>query len=175
MKNLPIIYLEQKVHRKIQQLLVRFEYNDAFIKILRNINGAKWSKTLKSWYVQDSKENLNLIISSFENIAILDTTKISKKEVFKRKLSDNERKLLNDFYLYLRGKRYSKSTIQTYTFFVADFINFHTEKLLTELNNRDVELFIEKVFIERKYSVSTQRQFISAVKVFYCFLSPNKN
>jgi site-specific recombinase XerD len=69
----------------------------------------------------------------------------------------------------LKGKRYSQSTIQTYTIFVADFINFHTKTPLEELTNRDVELFIETVFIERNYSVSSQRQFISALKIFTVF------
>ena len=52
--------------------------------------------------------------------------------------------------------------------------NFHTKKPLKELTNRDVELFIEKVFIERKYSVSTQRQFISALKIFIIFYPDTK-
>jgi integrase/recombinase XerD len=84
-------------------------------------------------------------------------------------LNPAEKKLLNNFYLFLKGKRYSKSTIQTYTFFVADFVNFYTKKSLEEITNRDVELFIEKVFIERSYSVSSQRQFISALKIFTVF------
>ena len=76
--------------------------------------------------------------------------------------------------MYLKGKRYSKSTIQTYTFFVADFVNFHTKTPLEELTNRDVELFIEKVFIERDYSISSQRQFISALKIFIIFCPQTK-
>ena len=82
--------------------------------------------------------------------------------------------MLNAFYLFLKGKRYSQSTIQTYTFFIADFINFHTKTPIEELTNRDVELFIETVFIERKYSVSSQRQFISALKIFTTFCPQTK-
>ncbi|WP_232734729.1 site-specific integrase [Polaribacter sp. ALD11] len=81
---------------------------------------------------------------------------------------------MNNFYLYLKGKRYSQSTIQTYTFFVADFVNFHTKTSLEELKNRDVELFIERVFIERDYSISSQRQFISALKIFIIFYPHTK-
>ena len=94
--------------------------------------------------------------------------------MFKRNLTASEKILLNDFYLYLKGKRYSASTLQTYTFFVADFINFYTKKALEELTNRDVELFIEKVFIERNYSVSSQRQFVSALKLFIVFYPQTK-
>jgi site-specific recombinase XerD len=52
---------------------------------------------------------------------------------------------------------------------MADFIEFHNNKQLDYLTTKDVELFIETVFIKRKYSISTQRQFISAVKQFIIF------
>lgn len=169
MKNLPNILLKQKVHRKKSQLLVTFEYESSLIKSIRKIKGAKWSSTLKAWYVNDSKENLDLIFEVFNDIANVDSSELSKKNLFKRILTEDQKVLLNNFYLYLKGKRYSQSTIQTYTFFVADFVNFYTKVPLKELTNRSVELFIEKIFIERNYSVSSQRQFISALKIFIHF------
>jgi len=48
-------------------------------------------------------------------------------------------------------------------------LNLILKKKLLTLTNRDVELFIESVFIKRNYSISTQRQFISAVKQFIQF------
>jgi len=169
LKNLPNILLKQKVHRKKSQLLVTFEYESSLIKSIRKIKGAKWSSTLKAWYVNDSKENLDLIFEVFNDIANVDSSELSKKNLFKRILTEDQKVLLNNFYLYLKGKRYSQSTIQTYTFFVADFVNFYTKVPLKELTNRSVELFIEKIFIERNYSVSSQRQFISALKIFIHF------
>ena len=174
MKNLPTISLEHKVHRKSTQILIKFDYNNFLIKTVKKIDGTKWSYDLKSWYIKDSKENLVLIFNSFKDVAKIDTSKLYNKNVFKRKLNLNEKKLLNNFYLYLKGKRYSKSTLQAYTFFIADFINFHTKKPLEELTNRDVELFIEKVFVERNYSISSQRQFISALKLFIIFQPQTK-
>ncbi len=174
MKNLPIIFLEQKLHRKENKLLLRFTYNEKLIALTRSIKGSLWSKSLNSWYLKDSKENLDIVLSLFKGITTVDTSKISKKVHFKRNLTKEQKELLNSFFLFLKGKRYSKSTIQTYTFFVADFINFYTDKALNELTNRDVELFIEKVFMERKYSISSQRQFISALKIFIVFYPQTK-
>tara|TARA_R110002049_G_scaffold97734_8_gene238037 strand:+ start:1206 stop:2363 length:1158 start_codon:yes stop_codon:yes gene_type:complete len=174
LKNYPEIFIEQKVLQKKDYLLVSFIYNNDLINLIRKIDGAKWSKSLKSWCVLDSEENLEIIIETFKNLTSVNCSKISKKEVFKRNLTELQKKLLNSFYSYLKGKRYSKSTMQTYTFFVADFINFHTKTPLKELTNRDVELFIEKVFIERNYSVSSQRQFISALKIFIQFYPNTK-
>ena len=40
---------------------------------------------------------------------------------------------------------------------------------MEEITNNNVKLFIEKVFIERNYSVGSQRQLISALKNFIVF------
>lgn len=170
----PTIFLEQKSHKKELKLLLKFEYNNTLINLIRKLKDARWSKTLNSWHVNFTQENIALITQTFKDITPINSDKLPKKELFKRDLTDIEKILLNDFYLYLKGKRYSPSTLQTYTFFVADFINFHTNRPLDELTNRDVELFIEKVFIERNYSVSSQRQFISALKLFIVFYPQTK-
>mgnify|MGYP003641415030 FL=1 len=174
MKKYPTIYLEQQVHRNSSKLLIKFKFDNGLISIIRSISGATWSKTLAAWHVENTKENYDKVITTFKGITIINSSKISKTNPFKRKLTNEQKTILNNFYLYLKGKRYSKSTIQTYTFFVADFVNFHTKTPLEELTNRSVELFIEKVFIEREYSVSTQRQFISALKIFIIFCPQTK-
>ncbi|MCG1037065.1 site-specific tyrosine recombinase/integron integrase [Polaribacter sargassicola] len=174
MKKLPTIFLERKEYKKIPVLLVKFDYNNNLINLIRKIPDATWSRTLKSWYFKDNKENLDLVLKTFKAITNIDSSKLSQKNNFKRNLTEDQKQLLNNFYLYLKGKRYSQSTIQTYTFFVADFINFNTKTILEELTNRHVELFIERVFIERNYSVSSQRQFISALKIFINFYPSTK-
>lgn len=87
----------------------------------------------------------------------------------KRQFDHLQRTVLNDYYKYLQGKRYSKSTVDNYTYLVADFVEFHNQKLFSELTNRDVELFIEGVISKKSFSVSTQRQFISALKLFIVY------
>ncbi len=174
MKELPLILLEQKSHRKVHQLLVKFKHNETLINLIRKVPNVNWSSSLKSWYIKDTPDNLNLILNTFKNKATIDQSKLSRKNAFKRNLTDEQRKLLNNFYLYLKGKRYSRSTIQTYTFFIADFVNFYTKVSLENLTNRDVEIFIEKVFIVRNYSISSQRQFISALKIFINFYPHTK-
>jgi len=141
----PIIFLEEKIHRKNNQLLIKFDYDETLISLIRSIQGTSWSKSLKAWYILNTKDNLNIILKLFEKITTVDFSKIGKSAPFKRNLTEEQKQLLNQFYLFLKGKRYSQSTIQTYTFFIADFINFHTKTPLAELTNRAVELFI-KIF-----------------------------
>ena len=170
----PTIFLEEKIHRKNNQLLIKFDYDETLISLIRSIQGTSWSKSLKAWYILNTKDNLNIILKLFEKITTVDFSKTGKSVPFKRNLTEEQKQLLNQFYLFLKGKRYSQSTIQTYTFFIADFINFHTKTPLAELTNRAVELFIETVFMERNYSVSSQRQFISALKIFTVFCPQTK-
>lgn len=166
--QLPTINISTGLHRNNSVFFLHFYFNDLIIEKLKSIS-ASWSQTKKCWCLKNSEENLALILELFKDITKVDVSKIPKKTGFKRDLTTAEKKILNNFYLFLKGKRYSQSTIQTYTIFVADFINFHTKTPLEELTNRDVELFIETVFIERNYSVSSQRQFISALKIFTVF------
>jgi integrase len=178
MSNLPIITLSKKWHRNANQILIGFKHDWALIDVVKHLPDAKWSATNKSWYIKNTPSYLKLIYSVFKGHAQIDNSALFDKKPVqsmsfptqrKRNLTETQRSLLNNFYKYLKGKRYSKSTIETYSFFVADFIGFNTDKPLESLTVRDVELFIETVFISRNYSISTQRQFISAVKQFIVY------
>lgn len=179
MSQLPIVTLSQKRHRKENQILMDFEFNRLLIDAVKQIHGARWSATHKKWYVRNNPKNLKSIFNVFKGLARVNSMALSKKvsqtkqyEKRDRQLSEDNKTLLNNYYKYLKGKRLSESTISTYTFFVADFIEYYNTKSASSLTNRDVELFIEDVFIKRNYAVSTQRQFISAVKHFRIFF-PN--
>lgn len=174
MNKLPTVFLEQKVHRKQKQLLIRFNYHKVLINHVKLLKGWRWSTRLKSWYVPYSEEALRNVVALFQELTQVDSSKLPAKKIFERNLTESQKHFLNTFYRYLQGKRYSTSTIKSYTFFIADFINFHSATKMEELTNRHVELFIEKIFIARQYSISTQRQFISAVKLFSTFYPKTK-
>ena len=178
MTHLPIVTLSKKKHRNEHQILIGFKYDGALIEVVRLLPKATWSSTLKSWYIKNNPENLKAIYAVFKNHAHINNSPLFDKPAVKaeffpakreRNLTAENRKLLNSFYSYLKGKRYSESTVDTYIFFIADFIEFHNTKTPESLTTKDVELFIENIFIKRKYSISTQRQFISAVKLFISF------
>ena len=169
MKKLPTVLLERKTHRKQSRILIKFKYNEVLIVLMRSLKNAFWSATLKCWCIEDTAENLKLIVILLKNKAVINSEHLQKKNLYKRQLNEIQKTLLNNFFIYLRGKRYRKSTIDTYVFFVADFIAFHTKKDLNSLDSRSVEEYIEVIFIKRKYAISSQRQFISALKLFIIF------
>lgn len=178
MSNLPIVTLSRKNYRKENQILIGFNHYWVLIDVVKHLPKAKWSATLKSWYVKNTPENLKLIYSVFKGHAQINGNSLFNKNITpikplkpkrKRALTQDNRNILNGFYKFLLGKRYSKSTVDTYSFFVADFIEFNNNKPINGLTIKDVNQFIERVFIKRQYSISSQRQFISAVKQFIIF------
>ncbi|MBT8254865.1 MAG: site-specific integrase, partial [Bacteroidia bacterium] len=88
---------------------------------------------------------------------------------YERRLSPLRRKILNGFFIYLKGKRYSANTVRIYTFHMADIVSHFYDTELSQLGNREIERYIETVHLNRRYSISTQRQLISAIKLFIVY------
>ncbi|WP_397363844.1 tyrosine-type recombinase/integrase [Olleya sp. R77988] len=177
MKQLPQINLQPIFHQKEHQIKISFKYNNLLIALLRDLPKAKWSKTLASWYIKNNPENLKLLFKIFNGQAQINADAIFNKSMPTqqhpkrrlRHLTAKNRTVLNNFYKYLKGKRYSLSTIDTYTQQIADFVEYNNDNVLENLNNKAVEHFIENIYIKRNYAISTQRQFISALKLFIVF------
>jgi len=179
MKNIlsiPVsIHLKKVTHKNKEVLLVLFPYSDTIITRLRKIPGFYWSKTLRGWICSFSEDNLQKIqqVLKTEATFVLDPslfiTKKKRPTKKPRKITEENKTLIRQFVKYLKGKRYSESTVLTYFTYVADFINYVQPKPIDELSNRDVELFLENVFVPLQYSISSQRQFISALKLFIVF------
>lgn len=172
MKN-PVITLKPKYYNKAEQILICFDYNWTIINLVRTIPGRKWSQNLQNWYVKRSSEALKTIRHILQNYTVDDSEVINSVPIIIEHhtslLTKNQRSLLNNFYKYLKGKRYSESTIYTYTFLTADLIAYYYKIPTIEITNRHIELYIEDVYIKRKYSISKQRQLISGLKAFKTF------
>lgn len=76
---------------------------------------------------------------------------------------------LYNFVTILELKRYSKSTIATYSNFIQVFakalvIDIHS---LNKLSDKDIILTLVKIVKTKNYSMSSQKQLIGAVSLFY--------
>lgn len=137
--------------------------------------GYQWSQTLKGWYTKFSPENLLLLKDHLKNDVQFEIDTSIYQNIYvkpapkKRVISDENKQIIYLYTKYLKGKRYSESTIKTYFTFIADFFDYIQEIPIENISNRTVELFIEDVFIPKKYSISSHRQFISAIKLFSAF------
>lgn len=71
------------------------------------------------------------------------------------------------FKAWLESRRYSKSTIKTYTEAIKVFLSYCCEKHPSEISNTDLVLFNRNFIIKKCYSASYQNQVINAIKLFY--------
>lgn len=157
MKN-KTITITNKKYRKSERILLYFAYNDTLKNIIKQKFNGLWSSSLKCWHIDYNTENIHKIYSVLpKDYRIVNNLK-------KRDFTKDQKDFLNGFYKYLKGKRYSESTVKTYSLFIADFVDYYKNKNVDEYTNRDIEVYLENVFVKRNYSISTQRQFISAVK-----------
>lgn len=137
-------------HKKRKRIAVFFDGDDAALQRLKKLPGATWSRSLNVWHLPDSYENrlrFNLL-----NTEVLRSDKMIHIENFRT---------------YLQVKRYSESTIKTYTEALKSFFLFYNSKDLLSINNQDVENYHQGYILKRKLSSSFQNQIVNAVKLYF--------
>ena len=184
MRSITSITLETKIHRAQKQILVQFRYNVEILQMIRSMGG-KFSATHSCWYVNYSAKNLNYLRKEFAEYHI----KVIDGDMPKRESANGKQRIIArgacDFIVgltkvqrrevmlytqYLHGQRYSKSTIECYLTFVRSFLGYYKEKESDTITLRDIDKYNYEVIIKNKYSVSYQRQFVSAIKLFYDYV-----
>ena len=139
-------------HRGGKRIAVYFEKNAEWIARIKEIDGARWSQTLGVWHLPDTEENrirfklmpLSHSIPSSEGIAQI--------EKFKQ---------------WLRSKRYSESTITTYSEALKSFLVFYRDKAIIDITNEDVIVYNNEHILKNNLSASFQNQIVNAIKLFF--------
>lgn len=176
--SLPNIYIKRDAYEGTDSMLLFFKYNEGLLKFIRSTKQFSWSRTRRCWHTNFSKHNLATVkrilsplTAVIEDESIYNSPTINKT-TFKKKriLTPENTKTVADFIKFLYGKRYSKSTVDTYSSFVTDFLDYIKDKPTSEYTLRDVEKFIEDVMVPKNASISSHRQFISAMKLFIGFM-----
>ena len=169
-----IIKLDKTVHRGEEVVFIQFPYDNKLGSEARKIKNIRWSNSLKAWYVPYSIEVLKEIKAIFESISIIDA-KALKETIAKEKataankkeLSAETIKQIEKFKSWMLSRRYSESTIGTYTDALRTFLKFYHTKALADITNDDVVEFNNKYILANKLSASFQNQVVNAVKLFF--------
>lgn len=147
-----------------------FPYNRDLTGPVKKIRNIRWSDKKKCWWLPFDDGTLKEITTALGSRArlILPDGSIyvpgTIQHQRRKNLASYDPSSVREFIRYLQGKRMSKSTVRTYSGLVGDFFHYLGYKPVGEINNRDVEKFCEDILAGYQYSVSTQRQFISALK-----------
>lgn len=115
---------ELVILRGEKRIAVHFPQYSEFIIRMKKLLGAKWSNTLKSWHVPDTLEYRE----QFKIVGSRDPLLDKAKEI-------------EAFKLWMRSKRYSDSTINTYLNALRSFLTFHHHKSISEISNEDVIIY----------------------------------
>lgn len=139
-------------HRGSKRIAVYFEKNAEWIARIKQVEGSRWSQTLGVWHLPDTEENRVRFKITPLSHSIPSTEGIEQIEKFKQ---------------WLRSKRYSESTITTYTEALKSFLVFYRDKAVADINNEDVIIYNNEHILKNNLSASFQNQTVNAIKLFF--------
>ena len=84
-----------------------------------------------------------------------------------KELSLEQKNAIERFKNYLTARRYSLSTVKTYSDAITTFLRFYAEKDLHKISNLDIEFFNNEYILKNSYSASYQNQVVNAIKLFF--------
>jgi len=95
------------------------------------------------------------------------TNNFQNSKADKKEIPEHIAEKLCSFRKWMKHKRYSESTINTYTDAVKQFLIFHKNKDIKTLNNDDMVEYVNEHIIKKKLSFSYQNQLVNSVKLFF--------
>ena len=139
-------------HKDKRVIFIHFEQNTELYTIVKNLDGSRWSQTKKNWYVADTDENrLRFGLKLFSDF-------LPSEDGIKR---------IEEFKMYLKSKRYSESTVKTYSESLRKFLIFYKNIPVININNTDVIAYTNNYILKNNLSVSYQNQNVNAIKLFF--------
>jgi integrase/recombinase XerD len=145
---------EEIEHKSEKRIAIYFKNDRLLNERIRKLVGVKWSNSLKVWHVPDNDVyRLKFGLLEKSKTYYLPSNEIGEK--------------LQQFTDWLKQKRYSQNTINSYNKVLLVFFGYFEEKNILEINNNDIFEFNKNYIIEKKLSATYQGQFINALKLFY--------
>ncbi len=139
-------------HKGSKRIAVYFEKNAELIARIKQLEGARWSQSLMAWHLPDTEENRKRF-----NIAPLSHSLPSVEGIAQ----------IEKFKQWLRSKRYSESTITTYSEALKSFLVFYRNKAIIDITNEDVIIYNNEYILKNNLSASYQNQIVNAIKLFF--------
>lgn len=144
-------------HRGETRIAVYFDKNKELIARIKQLEGARFSYTLMAWHLPDTdqyRERFKLPPRFVQNP--IHTQKIE------------------EFEQWMRSKRLSESTVNTYSEALKTFLAYYNEKAIEEIDNHDLIRFNNDYILQKGLSSSYQNQLVNGVKKFYTTIEHRK-
>ncbi len=144
-------------HRGENRIAVYFEKNAEWIARIKKLENVKWSATLKAWHLPDNDENR-------KRFKLDPTINLSEEQALK----------IAEFIRWLKSKRYSESTIKTYSEAIKTFLLYYSNKAISDITNNDLIKFNNDYILKKNLSSSYQNQIVNGVKLFFQTIEQSK-
>jgi len=177
--NKLVIKVTSELYKGSKHLFFRFKYNNELNDLCKSI-GAIWSTSNTGWHFAHTNENFRIMFDNLKLKAWLDIEDLKKERVqsllnkqdrleevkrIKGQLNEIQKGQIVTMYKFLRTSNYSEQTAETYTHLISLILGMY-HKTAEELNADDIRNFQYDFWINNNYSLSTQRQFVGALKIF---------
>ncbi len=139
-------------HDGIVRIAVAFEKNAELIARIKTIEGSRWSQSLRVWHLPDTEENRLRFKLPLHYTTIPSEEGIIQIEKFKQ---------------WMHSKRYSESTVTSYSEALKSFLIYYREKPIAEITNDDVIVYNNDFILKNNLSASYQNQIVNAIKLFF--------
>jgi integrase/recombinase XerD len=146
-------------HRGESRIAIYFEKNPDWTDRIKQQEGSRWSQKLGVWHLPDTFENRMKFQIVEKPIKYPSTEGIAQIEKFKH---------------WLLSRRYSDSTLKTYTEALKSFLIFYNEKPVAEITNEDVIRYNNEYILNNNLSASYQNQIVNAIKLFFSTIQETK-
>lgn len=154
-KAIPTLHHQQNI------LMIQFDYDKELIKRFRELPGAKWSSTLKSWYLPDTvayRLRFGLVQKPVVGKAII----LQIGEVNKPCLQQMEQLLIL--------KNYSRSTCKTYLTEFAQLLYVLKNMPVQEMDYERLKKYFAWCITAQKISANQLHSRINAIKFYFEFI-----
>lgn len=192
MLNLPIVSLLASRHKNQEVIRVIFEKNESILQALRQSGKIRWSQTMQCWYMPYSDTAKQDVFKVLEHKAWIDYSGLTQESAVNT-LPTQAKEIVNttgpkilpcatpdilqkvkEFKYYMRSKRYSESTIGTYSDALKIFLTYYSDKEIAEITNEDLVNFNNDYILANTFSASYQNQIVNAVKLFFRTIGSKK-
>lgn len=169
-----------------KQILIKMHKNETDIQFIRTFKFVRWDSRQYLWIIPNYGRNLELAknyfgerISRIEIIAaptpkptpVFDASEIITDLPYLDEACEQE---MLTFKQWMEHKRYSESSIRTYTKAIRIFLRFIQPKKTAEITNDDMVRFVHQYMIPRKLSQSYQNQAVNAARLFFRTIQGSK-
>ena len=158
-----------------RKILLKLPKNDDDLRFIHSIKFSKWNSQTLCWEIPDYYDNATLLKQHFSNrladcrIKNIVPANQQHGKIARPSLpeysAETEAQIAN-LRLWMAHKRYSASSISSYTEAVRIFMGFIFPVKASEMVADDMVRFVNEYIIENKLSYSYQNQVINAMKLF---------